>query len=109
MNGSMNLGICYKKDSASDDMLMVLSDNDYANDQAYRRSTYGYVFILSGGEVVWILKNQPMSPFQHSIQSLFLQLIVFVKRRWREKCLKGYNTNKIHLLSYTMLACLQLN
>ena len=60
MNGSMNLGICYKKDSASDDMLMVLSDNDYANDQAYRRSTYGYVFILSGGEVVWSSKKQPM-------------------------------------------------
>ena len=60
VKGSMDLGICYKRGGASDEMLMTFSDNDYVSDQDDCRSTSKYVFMLSGGAVAWSSKKQPM-------------------------------------------------
>lgn len=56
VKGTMNLGICYKRGAATDDMLEAFSDSDYAGDQDDRRSTSGYVFMFSGGAVAWSSK-----------------------------------------------------
>jgi hypothetical protein len=60
VKGSVDLGICYKRGVASDEMLMAFSDSDYVGDQDDRRSTFGYVFMLNGGAVGWSLKKQPV-------------------------------------------------
>ena len=60
VRGSMNLGIYYKREAASDEKLMAYSDNDYIEDQDDRRSTCGYVFMLSEGAVAWSSKKQPI-------------------------------------------------
>lgn len=55
--GSENLGVLYEKESSKDD-LKAYSDSDYAGDVEDRRSTSGYVFLLSGGAVAWSSKKQ---------------------------------------------------
>jgi hypothetical protein len=60
VKGSVDLGICYKRGAASDEMLMAFSDSDYVGDQDDHRSTSGYVLMLNGGAVGWSLKKQPV-------------------------------------------------
>jgi hypothetical protein len=60
VKGSVNLGIHYRREAASDERLMAYSDSDYAGDQDDRRSTSGYVFMLSEGVVAWSSKKQPV-------------------------------------------------
>jgi hypothetical protein len=60
VKGSVNLGIHYKRKAAGDERLMAYSDSDYAGDQDDRRSTSGYVFMLSEGAVAWSSKKQPV-------------------------------------------------
>ena len=47
VKGSVNLGIYYKRKGANNERLMAYSNSDYAEDQDDRRSTSGYVFMLS--------------------------------------------------------------
>ena len=60
VKGSVNLSIHYRREAASDERLMAYSDSDYAGDQDDRRSTSGYVFMLSEGVVAWSSKKQPV-------------------------------------------------
>lgn len=56
--GAENLGVIYEK--SSEDDLKAYTDSDYAGDTEDRRSTSGYVFLLSGGAVAWSSRKQPM-------------------------------------------------
>ena len=40
--------------------MVAFTDSDYAGDLEDRKSTSGYVFILSGGAVSWSSKKQPI-------------------------------------------------
>ena len=40
--------------------MLAYTDSDYAGDLDDRKSTLGYVFMLSGGAVAWSLKKQPV-------------------------------------------------
>lgn len=52
VKGTTNLGVFYKKSAENfEDDLKVYTDNDYTDNIEDRRSTYGYVFFLSGGAV----------------------------------------------------------
>lgn len=56
---TMNFGIRYQ--SCNDDIsLKGYSDADYAGDAMTRRSTTGYIFVISGGAVSWSSKRQRM-------------------------------------------------
>ena len=48
----------YKKRSLND--LIAYTDSDYACDLNDRKSTSGYIFLLSSGAVSWISKKQPI-------------------------------------------------
>lgn len=54
----MNYDIHYKKDG--DEGLLAFTDSDYAGDVEDRKSTSGYVFLLSSGAVAWGSKKQPI-------------------------------------------------
>jgi len=54
--GTPGQGITFKKSSTT---LVGYCDADYAGDLDTRRSTTGFVFILSGGAISWSSKLQP--------------------------------------------------
>ncbi|RHN78204.1 putative RNA-directed DNA polymerase [Medicago truncatula] len=58
LNGTINLGIMYKRNGS--DKLEAYTDSDYAGDLDDRKSTFGYVFLLSSGAVSWSSKKQPV-------------------------------------------------
>ncbi|PRQ45106.1 putative RNA-directed DNA polymerase [Rosa chinensis] len=58
LKGTVDYGICYKK--GGNKKLVGFTDSDYAGDLEDRKSTFGYVFMLSGGAVAWSSKKQPI-------------------------------------------------
>ena len=54
----MNFGLFYRKGEKQE--LIGYTDSDYAGDQDDRKSTSGYVFMLSSGAVSWSSKKQPV-------------------------------------------------
>ena len=58
LRGTTNLGIFYKK--GGNDKLVVFTDSDYVGDLEDRKSTSGYVFMLSSGAVSWSFRKQPV-------------------------------------------------
>ncbi|KAL8159107.1 LOW QUALITY PROTEIN: hypothetical protein V2J09_000644 [Rumex salicifolius] len=58
LNGSVNLGILYKRRGGKE--LQDFTDNDYANDTTDRKSIGGYVLLMNEGAVAWSSKKQPI-------------------------------------------------
>ena len=58
LKGTINLGVFYRK--KGDGELKTYTDSDYAGDLDDRRSTSGYVFLLSEGAMSWSSKKQPV-------------------------------------------------
>lgn len=58
LKGTTNFGVFYKKGEKSE--LAGFTDSDYAGDLDDRKSTSGYVFMLSSGAVSWSTKKQPI-------------------------------------------------
>ncbi|XP_050232866.1 secreted RxLR effector protein 161-like [Mercurialis annua] len=58
IKGTTELGIFYKR--GGEEKLVAYSDSDYAGDVEDRKSTSGYVFLLSSGVVAWSSKKQPV-------------------------------------------------
>jgi hypothetical protein len=58
LKGTMNFGLFYRKGEKQE--LIGYTDSDYAGDQDDRKSTSGYVFMLSSGAVSWSSKKQPV-------------------------------------------------
>lgn len=58
VKGTMNYEILYEKKGVEE--LVGFTDSDYAGDIEDRKSTYGYVFMLSEGAVAWSSKKQPI-------------------------------------------------
>jgi hypothetical protein len=55
LKGTMDLRVFYRKESNGE--LMAYTDSDYAGDVDDRKSTSGYVFLLSEGAVSWSSKK----------------------------------------------------
>ena len=51
LRGIIDFGIFYRK--GGDDELVAYTDRDYAGDLEDRKSTTGYVFLLSSGAISW--------------------------------------------------------
>ncbi|KAJ9547861.1 LOW QUALITY PROTEIN: hypothetical protein OSB04_020404 [Centaurea solstitialis] len=58
IKATTSMGIFYQRGNT--DEMVAYTDNNYARDLDDRRSTSGYVFMLSGGAVAWASKKQPM-------------------------------------------------
>lgn len=58
LKGTISLGILYQKGGHTE--LRGYSDSDYAGDLDDRKSTSGYLFMLSSGAVCWSSKKQPV-------------------------------------------------
>ncbi|MCH81846.1 copia-type polyprotein, partial [Trifolium medium] len=60
LKGTLTDGIMYKKETGERLELVGWSDSDYAGDLNDRKSTSGYVFMLSSGAISWSSKKQPI-------------------------------------------------
>ena len=58
IKGTVILGLFYKKGGSEE--LVGYTDSDYAGDQDDRKSTSGYVFLMSSGAISWSSKKQPV-------------------------------------------------
>lgn len=58
LKGTLDFGLFYKKEG--NEKLIGYTDSDYAGDQDDRKSTSGYVFMMSSGAVSWSSKKQPV-------------------------------------------------
>ena len=58
LRGTTDFGIFYKKGGSEN--LVAYADSDYAGDLEDRKSTSGYVFLMSSGAVSWSSKKQPI-------------------------------------------------
>jgi hypothetical protein len=58
LKGTLDYGLFYKKKKSERHELVGFSDSDYAGDVDDRKSTSGYVFLLSGVAVSWSSKKQ---------------------------------------------------
>ena len=58
LKGTIGIGIFYRK--LGNYELVTYTDNDHAGDLDDRKSTSGYVFLLSLGAVSWSSKKQPI-------------------------------------------------
>jgi len=58
LKGTADFGLFYKKEG--DEELTVYTDSDYPGDLDERKSTSGYVFLLSSAAVSWSAKKQPV-------------------------------------------------
>lgn len=58
LKGIVDLGVFYKRGDVEE--LVAYTDSDYAGDIDDRRSTSGYIFLLSGAAVSWASKKQPI-------------------------------------------------
>lgn len=58
IKGTIGFGVLYKKEGNQE--LLGYTNSDYAGDQNDRKSTSGYVFLMSSGAVSWSSKKQPV-------------------------------------------------
>ena len=58
VKGTIGIGVFYKKGGKQE--FLGYTDSDYAGDQDDRKSTSGYVFLMSSGAVSWSSKKQPV-------------------------------------------------
>lgn len=58
IKGTIELGVFYKRGVGNE--LVAYTDSDYAGDLDDRRSTSGYVFMMSNGDVSWSSRKQPV-------------------------------------------------
>ena len=59
LKGTVNFGLCYSYNDLAEKELIGFSDADWAGDVTDRKSTSGYVFMLSGSAISWRSKKQP--------------------------------------------------
>ena len=57
LNGTLSLGLLYRKDGSSD--YIGYCETDWARDMDDRKSTPGYMFQISGEAISWRSKKQP--------------------------------------------------
>lgn len=58
IQGTVQMGILYKRGGRQ--QLIGYTDSDYAGDVEDRKSTSGYVFLVSDGAVTWTSKKKPI-------------------------------------------------
>ena len=68
LKGTSNLGLLYRSTTSSE--LVGYSDADWAGDVGDRKSTSGYVFMLSGAAISWRSNNKPVWLFQPQKRSM---------------------------------------
>jgi hypothetical protein len=91
LRGTVNFGIQYKKGGSNE--LLAFTDSDYAGDIEDRKSTSGYVFVLSSGAVSWSSKKQPIVTLSTTEAEFVAAAMCVCQALWIKRVLKelGYS------------------
>ncbi|XP_052177556.1 secreted RxLR effector protein 161-like [Diospyros lotus] len=73
LKGTVNYGIHYKK--RRDGELLAFPDSDYTRDMEDRKSTSGYMFLMSSNVISWCSKKQPIVTLS-TIKAEFVATVV---------------------------------
>jgi hypothetical protein len=94
LRGTINFGIYYKKGGS--DELLSFTDSDYAGDMEDRKSTSGYVFLLSSGAVSWSSKKQPIVTLSTTEAEFVAAAMCVCQALWIKRVLKelGHSNNE---------------
>ena len=94
LRGTINFGIYYKKGGS--DELLSFTDSDYAGDTEDRKSTSGYVFLLSSGAVSWSSKKQPIVTLSTTEAEFVAAAMCVCQALWIKRVLKelGHSNNE---------------
>ncbi|CAL2237913.1 unnamed protein product [Prunus armeniaca] len=91
LKGTVNYGIHYKR--GGDGKLLAFTDSDYAGDMEDRKSTSGYVFLLSSGVVSWSLKKQPIVTLSTTEAEFVAAAVCACQAIWMKIVLKELGHN----------------
>jgi len=99
LKGTLDFGIFYNKGRNND--LVAYTDSDYAGDLGDRKSTSGYVFLLSSGTISWLSKKQPVvslstTEAEFIVAASYACQIVWLKRVLEKLGLNQDKTTIIH-------------
>ena len=100
MKGAINYGTFYKKNDNK--QLIAYTDSDYAGDLTDRKSTSGYIFILSGGVVSWSSKKQPIVTLSTTEAEFVAAAACACQTVWMRRILEKLNYEQ---KGYTILMC----
>ena len=91
LKGTVNYGIHYKK--GGDGELLAFTNSDYAGDMEDRKSTFGYVFLMSSSVVSWCSKKQPIVTLSTTKAEFVAATICACQGVWMKRILKelGYS------------------
>ena len=85
LKGITGFGIFYKK--GGDDELVACSDSGYAGDLEDRKSTLGYVFLLSSGAVSWSSRKQPVVSLSTTEVEFIVAVLCACQAIWLKRVL----------------------
>lgn len=87
LKGTVNYGILYKKGGRNEELL-AFTDSDYAGDVEDRKSTSGYMFLLSSGAVSWLSKKQPIVTLSTTEAEFVPAAVCACQAIWMRRVLK---------------------
>ena len=85
LKGITGFGIFYKK--GGDDELVACSDSGYPGDLEDRKSTLGYVFLLSSGAVSWSSRKQPVVSLSTTEVEFIVAVLYACQAIWLKRVL----------------------
>ncbi|GAA0141429.1 transmembrane signal receptor [Lithospermum erythrorhizon] len=99
LRGTTELGIYYQRGEENKE-LRCYTDSDYAGDKDDRKSTSGYVFLLSSGAVAWCSKKQPIATLSSTEAEFIAAAICACQAIWMKRILAeiGYVQDKCTLI-----------
>ena len=86
LKGIVNYGIHYKK--GGDGELLAFTNSDYARDMEDRKSTFGYVFLMSSSVVSWCSKKQSIVTLSTTEAEFVAATVYACQGVWMKRILK---------------------
>ena len=101
LKGTVGFGIEYSKlEQRESPKLVGFTDSDFASDKETRKSTSGYVFMLSGGAISWRSKKQTIVA-QSTVEAEYIAMSFAVRELlWLQKICREVNLCYRNLLLY---------
>ena len=98
LQGTSKFGIFYKRNGNHE--LIGFTDSDYAGSLEDRRSTSGYIFILSGAAVAWSSRKQPIVTLSTTEAEFVAAAGSSCQAIWMQRVLKkiGYKGSETTLI-----------
>ncbi|GAA0156010.1 transmembrane signal receptor [Lithospermum erythrorhizon] len=97
VKGTTQLGIMYQRDTEMKGKLKSYTHSDYAGDMDDRKSTSGYVFLISSGAVAWSSKKQQIVTLSTTEAEFVTAAYCTCQALWMKRILKDIESKHIDI------------